>query len=105
MKKLITGLCLLACLSVGVLWLKNRREQARAAEAQLILRETEAYAAQQAERNQLLQEKLKRSHSQAAFQANATHQLEQQLAAATNSTKPVEPSPGAKLFKDPQMKG
>jgi hypothetical protein len=109
MKKVTITLCVAAILGSGLLYLRKasqaKLEQARAAEAEQRLKEIEASAARQEEQNRILQGKLQEIDSDAKAKASEVHELKQQLASsAANSTKPPEPPPGAKLFKDPQMK-
>jgi hypothetical protein len=115
MKKLIISSLIVLIAAGGIVYLQNiRRDRARAAEVEQRLKETEAYAAQQEEKSKLLESELHRSDSLASAHANEVDKLKQQLAGATNQPPSPAPSstgedkgaptPGAKLFKDPQMK-
>src|SRR6185436_9775311 len=95
----------MAALAGGVLYFQKaglaRQEQARAAEAEQRLRESEARALEKEQQNKLLEDKLRETHSEAATKAGEVQKLQQKLA---ESPKPSQAEPpGAKLFKDPQM--
>lgn len=109
MKKVTISLFVAAILGSGLIYFRRaseaKLERARAAEVEQRLKETEASAAWQEEQNNVLQGKLREMDSEAKAKASEVHELKQQLASTpANSDKPPEPPPGAKLFKDPQMK-
>src|SRR5438093_10960112 len=108
MRKALFGLFLLVLFGGAIVCVQElnqaRTERTRAAEAEQRLHDAEARAAQQEQRNKVLQQKLQQTRLQASSEAGEVQSLQRQLATATNSVPAPEPSPGAKLFKDPQMK-
>jgi len=103
-----TLLIILALGSVVVAYLcveksRQAREQ-RTTEAKQQLEQAQADAARQERQSKLLQAKLNQTRLEAASKAGEAHELKQQLANSTNSSKAPEPTPAAQLFKDPEMK-
>ena len=105
MKKTISVILVGAALAAGALYLHQlqtaKRNQNHVAALQDQLRQTEARIANEASRNEHLQTQLKEMYSQAATKASEANELTLAKAAPQ---KPPEPSPGTKLFRDPNMR-